>query len=163
MKHNNLMAKYGITGEELKKAIDQVNLGKVACSGAVLCALCDLLANGDIEGSADSAPVIIFADKEHEQFYYEQLEKSRNKDCWHKALFYTLGLTEDCRRHFREIFDFEKDQINRKSLRSGWVTGTDARTMRLAFNLFTDYIPEGEEDLYTLASLLSNNPSYIRF
>lgn len=38
----NLKQKYEITDEELKKAIDQIQLGK-------LVALCDLLCNGDIE------------------------------------------------------------------------------------------------------------------
>lgn len=45
---NNLKEKYGITDEELKRAIDQIQLGKIACDGIVLVALCDLLCNGDI-------------------------------------------------------------------------------------------------------------------
>ena len=44
----NLKKKYDITGEELKRAIDQINLGKIACDGIVLVALVDLLVNGDI-------------------------------------------------------------------------------------------------------------------
>lgn len=47
----NLKKKYGITDEELKRAVDQIKLGNIACSGAVLCALCELLANGDIPSS----------------------------------------------------------------------------------------------------------------
>ena len=46
--YKNLKEKYGITAEELKKAIDQIKLGKIACDGIVLVALCDLLCNGDI-------------------------------------------------------------------------------------------------------------------
>ena len=45
---DNLKEKYGITDEELKRAVDQVQLGKIACDGIVLVALCDLLCNGDI-------------------------------------------------------------------------------------------------------------------
>ena len=48
MKQQNLLAKYGISAEELKRAVDQIKLGNIACSGAVLCALCELLENGDI-------------------------------------------------------------------------------------------------------------------
>lgn len=44
----NLKKKYDITAEELKRAIDQINLGKIACDGIVLVALVDLLLNGDI-------------------------------------------------------------------------------------------------------------------
>lgn len=47
-RQKNLKQKYGITDEEIKRAVEQIRLGNIACSGAVLCALCDLLANGDI-------------------------------------------------------------------------------------------------------------------
>ncbi len=157
MKQNNLKEKYGITGEELKKAVDQIKLGNIACSGAVLCALCDLLANGDIEGGANSTPVIIFASEEHKRFFIENLNKVRVKDRWHKALIYALGITDDCRRHFNEIYNLEDDRIISSSLHAGWVTGTDARAMRLAFNLFTDGVPEeGEEKRYTATYLFDN-------
>lgn len=46
--YQNLIAKYGITAEQLKQAIDQIKLGKIACDGVVLVALVDLLCNGDI-------------------------------------------------------------------------------------------------------------------
>ena len=47
-RYKNLREKYGITVEELDNAIDQINLGKVACEGIVLVALCELLVSGDI-------------------------------------------------------------------------------------------------------------------
>lgn len=154
MKQNNLKEKYGITGEELKRAVNQIKLGNIACSGAVLSALCDLLANGDIEGNAQSQPVIIFSCEEHKRFFIENLNKVRVKDRWHKALIYALGITDDCRRHFNEIYDLKDDRIISSSLHAGWVTGADARAMRLAFNLFTDTVPkEGEEKLYTATYL----------
>lgn len=40
MKQQNLLAKYGISAEELKRAVDQIKLGNIACSGAVHCASC---------------------------------------------------------------------------------------------------------------------------
>lgn len=45
---DNLKKKYGITDEELKRAVDQIQFGNIACSGQVLVALVDLIANGDI-------------------------------------------------------------------------------------------------------------------
>lgn len=45
---DNLKNKYDITNEELKRAVDQINFGKIACDGAVLVALIDLICNGDI-------------------------------------------------------------------------------------------------------------------
>ena len=45
----NLKKKYGITDEELKRAVNQINFGKIACAGNVLVALVDLLTSGDIK------------------------------------------------------------------------------------------------------------------
>lgn len=35
---------------------------------------------------------MVFANEEHEKFYYEKLEKARYQDCCHKALIYILGM-----------------------------------------------------------------------
>ena len=51
MKQQNLLTKYGVTAEELKAAVAQIQLGRISCSGIVLCALVDLIANGDIAAS----------------------------------------------------------------------------------------------------------------
>ena len=45
---DNLKKKYGIPDAELKAAVDQIKLGKIACDGIVLVALADLLSSGDI-------------------------------------------------------------------------------------------------------------------
>lgn len=47
-RYENLCKKYDITVEEISAAIDQINLGKIACDGIVLVALCELLVSGDI-------------------------------------------------------------------------------------------------------------------
>lgn len=47
----NSLKKYGITKDELKRAIDQINFGRIACDGVVLIALVDLISNGDIKPS----------------------------------------------------------------------------------------------------------------
>ena len=89
---------------------------------------------------------IIFAGEAHKKFYEEQLLKCRSQDCWHKALIYALGITENIRSHFKYAYSMESDRINRDSLSQGWVTGTDARVMRLAFTLFTDCVPADEDE-----------------
>lgn len=107
---------------------------------------------------------LIFASSAHKAFYLEQLEKVRVKDRWHKSLIYLLGLTDDCRRHFKEVYDVKADRIISDSLHAGWVTGTDLRTMRLAFNLFTDNVPEeGEERHYTVGSIFDYCGDYLQF
>lgn len=54
--------------------------------------------------SADNTHMV-FADDEHEKFYYEKLEQARYQDCYHKALIYVLGISEDTRKHFSQIYD----------------------------------------------------------
>lgn len=46
---DNLKKKYGITDEDLKDAVDQIQFGKIACDGVVLVALVDLICTGDIQ------------------------------------------------------------------------------------------------------------------
>ena len=36
---------------------------------------------------------MVFANEEHEKFYYEKLEQARYQDCYHKALIYILGIS----------------------------------------------------------------------
>lgn len=45
----NLKKKYGITDEELKRAINQIPLGKIACDGITIVAVTDLICNGDVQ------------------------------------------------------------------------------------------------------------------
>jgi len=35
---------------------------------------------------------MVFANEEHEKFYFEKLEQARYQDCYHKALIYILGI-----------------------------------------------------------------------
>ncbi len=41
---------------------------------------------------------IIFINEEHKKFYSMMLEKSKNMDCYHEVLFYTLGINPDARK-----------------------------------------------------------------
>ena len=83
-----------------------------------------------------------FIDDKHKDFTYRCLERcgdGRNysKDCEYVSLFYTLGLTRDCREHIDNLFDFESRCVKWAALTEPWVSGADARVIRLAFNLFT--------------------------
>ena len=112
-----------------------------------LCALIDLVANGDVAGTAK--PGIIFKTSAHKQFYNEMLSKCTYKDCYHCALMYALGINEDARRHIDEIYDFNTRYIKPDVLKKSWITGSSARAIRLAFNLFTDNIPEDKHKEYS--------------
>ena len=50
---------------------------------------------------------MVFTDGEHEKLYYEKLEQAGYQDCYHKALIYILGILEDTRNHFSQIYDMK--------------------------------------------------------
>jgi len=88
---------------------------------------------------------MVFANEEHEKFYYEKLEQARYRDCYHKALIYILGILENTRNYFSQN-DMKSEYIkmeckgNQKLpfIRAG---SGSVRVVRLAFNLYTDGTP----------------------
>lgn len=59
---------------------------------------------------------MVFRDEEHEKFYYGKLEQARYQDCYHKAMIYVLGISEDTRNHFSQIYDMKSGYIKTKCL-----------------------------------------------
>ncbi len=101
---------------------------------------------------------IIFKSAEHRDFYYKNIRKATYPDCYHRALFYTLGISGDTRNHFAEIYDFATRCINSKCLRSGWITSATVKLLRLAFNLFADRTVEAQKNdkLYSVNEIFGN-------
>jgi hypothetical protein len=90
----------------------------------------------------------VFHDSEHEAFYYRMLAERRCTDSYHRALFYTLGLSKDTRAH-QELFDFSDGIIKPEGLSASWHTGGSIRICRLAFNLWNGWSQTGEERFST--------------
>ena len=88
---------------------------------------------------------MVFANDEHEKFYYEKLEQARYQDCYHKALIYILGISEDTRNHFSQIYDIKSGGIKKECLHQRWQTSDCVRVVRLAFNLYTDGTPSVDD------------------
>ena len=65
---------------------------------------------------------MVFYNGEHEKFYYEKLQQARYQDCYHKALIYILGISEDTRNHFSQIYDIKSGYIKTECLHQGWQT-----------------------------------------
>lgn len=86
-----------------------------------------------------------FHDAEHEAFYYRMLNECRNADGYHRALFYTLGISKDTRTHIHDVFDSSNRGITPEGLSAPWQTGSSVRTCRLAFNLWNGWSQAGEE------------------
>ncbi len=84
---------------------------------------------------------MVFANEEHKKFYYEKLKQARYQDCYHKALIYILGISEDTRNHFSQIYDMKSRCIKTECLHQGWQTRGSVRVVRLAFNLYTNGTP----------------------
>lgn len=84
---------------------------------------------------------ILFISDKHRLFYEENIDRVREKDCYHMALIYTLGMNADC-------------------LFSGWQTSGSMKVIRMAFNLYCNSMPSidcftGEENKLREASLYS--------
>lgn len=86
--------------------------------------------------------MIKYIDNYHKEFVNYCLKKSKNNDCYHKALFYVLGLTEDCRQNINNLYNWSNGCV-KKLIKNecGWITGTDMRIIRLAYNLYNNGAP----------------------
>ena len=80
----------------------------------------------------------IFASDQHRAFYDRCMARVRN-DCYHRALFYLIGVSADTRKMVGSIFDFDEDCIHPEALHSGWQTDGTYQLCLLAFNLWNGY------------------------
>ena len=95
--------------------------------------------------SADRGMHIAFNGEEHENFFYWMLTRCRNFDVYHQALAYCLGISADARANIHAIYDFETGCIKPECLKEGWITSGSGRVIRLAFNLYTNGLPNVDE------------------
>lgn len=98
--------------------------------------------------------ILNFYNDQHKDFY-ENCKSTRKTDPYHASLIYLLGLTEDTRKHFAEIYDLEKGEINIETLDQAWQTGTSLKIIRLAFNLFNGFVgtEEAEASRYAVDNI----------
>lgn len=82
-----------------------------------------------------------FINDEHEKFYKDNIVKCNLIDSNQRALLYTLGLTEVCRKRISELYDFEKNDIRPYGMEYEGFSENDRRVIRLAFNLFSGKLP----------------------
>lgn len=87
---------------------------------------------------------MVFKDKEQELFYYQTLKQGGNYDCYHKALFYVLGISKGARSRLNQIYDRKAGCIKVDCLQKGWQTSSSKKVVRLAFNLYTNGTPSVE-------------------
>ena len=83
---------------------------------------------------------MLFANDDHYNFFKEKV-KTLKPDCYLKALIYTIGVCDDTRSRWNKIYNEKSRSIDPDQLNQPWQTGTSAKVMRLAFQLFTDGTP----------------------
>lgn len=83
---------------------------------------------------------MIFKNDKHREFYETCLQRANaHSDPYRKALFYTLGLTGETRRHISSLYDFEERGIRFDGLNRAWHTGDSIKATRMAFNLYNGF------------------------
>lgn len=80
---------------------------------------------------------MIFRNDAHRAFYNTEIANVKN-DCYHRALVYTIGITDDTRRHWGQMYNKKERAIIKDSINAAWQTGGSVKATRLAFQLFTD-------------------------
>lgn len=95
---------------------------------------------------------IKFIDTGHKEFFLSMQNKAQIWDCYHKALFYILGICPDCRKNISQLFDFKESCIKEEGLYGGWHTSGSLAVCRLAFNLWNDYTGDDANN-FTVSNL----------
>ena len=91
---------------------------------------------------------IKFKNREHEKFYEQCLARTGGLDPYHKAFFYTMGISDETRKHVEDVFDFQEDVIRPEGLNKGWQTSGSSCLTRLAFNLWNGWNADGYASQY---------------
>ena len=94
--------------------------------------------------------MIKFKNKEHGKFYEQCLGLCGCSDPYHKAFFYTMGISSETRMHIHDCFNFRDDVIRPDCLSRGWQTSGSSRVTRMAFNLWNGWNAEGLATPYEL-------------
>lgn len=104
-----------------------------------------------------------FKNEDHKRFYMDCMLEAHasDDDVYRSALFYTLGLSETTRRIINDLYDWKNGCIIPSGIYNPAQTGSSAKLTRLAFNLFTDCIPEDSSEAiseaYTPVSIFSSS------
>lgn len=76
---------------------------------------------------------IQFRNAAHRDFVLENLDKCKVNDCYHRAFFYVMGISEETRMNIGKMFDFKRDCIIPEGMHGGWQTSGTVKVCHLAF------------------------------
>ena len=100
---------------------------------------------------------ILFNSYAHKDFYLSMQKDCKVWDCYHRAFFYCIGISEDTRKNIDQLFDFNEDQINPDGLYKGWQTSGSIAVCRLAFNLWNGFYEDDNPSCYTPENIFCCN------
>ncbi|MFT8889452.1 MAG: DUF6075 family protein [Ethanoligenens sp.] len=81
-----------------------------------------------------------FRNKYHQEFYEQMIIRAGCAgDHYREALFYTLGIIDETRRHIGDLYDFTNHCPNFRAWKAAWQTSSSTRVTRLAFNLYNGF------------------------
>ncbi len=86
-----------------------------------------------------------FINEQHENFYHEYKEKCNSWDSYYQALIYTLGISDNIRKHIEDVYTVD-DGIQVTAFDHAWLTSSDRAVISLAFNLFNGTNENAEVD-----------------
>ena len=113
---------------------------------------------GKIEHYINEVIRLNFVNEEHKNFYIDKLNKYGNLDSYYRSIIYTLGICNETRKYFNEIFDINRG-INIDSIQYEWQTGTSQKVTRMAFNLFNGCVYDSEKERERGEKSENYNPS----
>ena len=64
---------------------------------------------------------IQFRNAAHRDFVLENLDKCKVNDCYHRAFFYVMGISEETRMNIGKMFDFKRDCIIPEGMHGGCI------------------------------------------
>lgn len=92
-----------------------------------------------------------FKSPAHRDFFFDMMARCKKDDCYHRAFFYLMGVTDDTRKNIHQLFDFKEDCIEPDGLNGRWQTGGTVKLCSLAFNLWNGcYIADASCTPYDL-------------
>ena len=72
---------------------------------------------------------IQFRNAAHRDFVLENLDKCKVNDCYHRAFFYVMGISEETRMNIGKMFDFKRDCIIPEGMHGGWQTSGTGKSL----------------------------------
>lgn len=90
-----------------------------------------------------------FISAAHQDFFLEMMSKCKTNDCYHRAFFYVMGISDGTRANIKQMFNFKEDCIIPEGMHGGWQTSGSVRVCQLAFNLWNGYTETDGKDSYT--------------